>query len=66
MKVGDLVLRKHVVVGEVMKFLLSRVKSKEKLGIVKILKDDLVKVHWQDGDETWLLAEQLEVINESR
>lgn len=54
MKIGDLVSIEYNVGA-----------LKRSIGIVKILSKaniGLVKIHWSCGDETWCMAEQLEVI----
>ena len=58
MKIGDLVNLEYKDVD-------LEEKHRKKIGIVKTLSKaniGLAKVHWSCGDETWCLAEQLEVI----
>ena len=63
MKVGDLVILDYNGVD-------LKEKDRLKIGIVKTLytkgKNDLAQVFWGNGDTTWCLQEQVEVINESR
>jgi len=59
MKKGDLVILEYNGVD-------LEEKHRKKIGIVKMAWREVVKVLWSDGDQTWCLHEQLEVINESR
>ena len=58
MKIGDLVVLEYKGVD-------LDEKDRLKIGIVKTLvqrRNELAKVLWSNGDQTWCLCEQLEVI----